>query len=317
MSLRVMMIFILLSITICLAGVFIGGLNIILNQEILEKLASLALWYSGIPFWIGVAFFGCYWASLAVKSHKEAPRTSDDQLIANLDVYLTCWNDEAAIREAVKEFSRHDLVERVIVIDNNSSDDSRTIAEAEGALVINELNAGYGKVVSRAIREIAEGPAEFAVICEGDMTFYADDIDRFSSYIKHADVVSGTRINKTLQEGETQINTFIHFGNYAVAKLLEIAHANKVSLSDVGCTYKIFRREAAAILNSELDDKINLHFNAYLIDVILQSGLRFFEIPIRFRGRIGRSKGGNKNNLAALKTGIAMILGVLTNWNIR
>ena len=58
------------------------------------------------------------------------------------------------------------------------------------------------------------------VLCEGDMTFRAEDIEKLLAYIDHADIVNGTRIVEQLREYSTQLSTFMYYGNFVVGKLL-------------------------------------------------------------------------------------------------
>lgn len=52
------------------------------------------------------------------------------------------------------------------------------------------------------------------------MTFRAFDVDKFMAYIPHSEIVNGTRIVEQLRDRETQLSTFMHYGNFAVGKLL-------------------------------------------------------------------------------------------------
>ena len=152
------------------------------------------------------------------------------------------------------------------------------------------------------------------VLCEGDMTFRASDIDKLLSYINHADIVVGTRIVETLQEKNTQLSTFMHYGNLFVAKLLELKYLASVTLSDVGSTYKICRISAIKKMVSKLDNNVNLTFNPYFLEKAIKNNLQIVECPITFFPRIGFSKGGNINNRVAMKLGLQMIFGILFGW---
>ena len=140
------------------------------------------------------------------------------------------------------------------------------------------------------------------------MTFRASDIDKLLSYINHADIVVGTRIVETLQEKNTQLSTFMHYGNLFVAKLLELKYLASVTLSDVGTTYKICRISAIKKMVSKLDNNVNLTFNPYFLEKAIKNNLQIVECPITFFPRIGFSKGGNINNRVAMKLGLQMIL---------
>jgi len=46
----------------------------------------------------------------------------------------------------------------------------------------------------------------------------------------------------------------------------------------------------------------------------LANGYFVIECPITFHARVGVSKGGNVDNLRALKVGLRMIIGILIGW---
>ncbi len=239
----------------------------------------------------------------------------DDLPNRALTVVLTAHNDELSIGDSVRDFLSHPLVRRVIVVDNNSKDATRRIAADAGATVVVETQPGYGKCVVRALREgIAQSDTDLTLLCEGDMTFRAFDIDKFMAYIPHSEIVNGTRIVEQLRDRHTQLTTFMYYGNFAVGKLLEAKHLGQGTFTDVGTTYKLCRNSALKRLLPELDSSINLEFNAYFLDMALRNRMSLVECPITFHKRIGVSKGGNTDNLKAARVGLRMIRGILFSW---
>jgi hypothetical protein len=106
----------------------------------------------------------------------------------------------------------------------------------------------------------------------------------------------------------------MYYGNIFVAKLLEAKHLGKGTITDVGTTYKLCRREALERLLPRLDPRVNLEFNAYFLDMALRHGLALVECPITFHQRVGASKGGNTDNLRALTVGCRMMRGIIFGW---
>lgn len=232
-----------------------------------------------------------------------------------LTVVLTAYNDELSIRDAVRDFQAHPRVQRVIVISNNSKDRTMEFAAEAGATVYNETLQGYGACVYRALTEgINQTDTKLTLLCEGDCTFRAHDIEKFLAYLPHADIVNGSRIVEQLRTGGSQLTTFMYYGNFFVGKLLEFKHVEQGTLTDVGTTYKLCRNEALQKLLPHLSPKVNLEFNPYLLDTALEMKMKIVECPITFYPRVGVSKGGNKNNLVAFNLGIRMISGLIFRW---
>ena len=297
------------------AGALAGALRALFLQSVLSRsVIELVLWYSALPIVVGAMFF---LADLRTVSRKRAAKQLVDSELENqnVTVALTAYNDELSIAASVQDFLSQKNVVRVIVISNNSSDKTEANALAAGAIVFNEPEQGYGACVRRAMREAAVfDDTAIVAICEGDMTFRAYDLDKMVPYLRHSDVVNGTRIVETLQERATQITMFMHYGNLAVAKLLELKYFGDATLTDVGTTFKLLRRDKALQLLPLLSEPVNLEFNPYLMEQAIRAGFRFVEVPITFHQRVGVSKGGNISNSVAIKVGTRMILGILIGW---
>jgi glycosyltransferase involved in cell wall biosynthesis len=249
--------------------------------------------------------------------YKRQPRQGDLMYptIREVTVVLTAYNDELSIGQAVRDFSGHPLVRRVIVVDNNSQD--RTAAEAAqaGAIVIHEPLPGYGRCVYRALSEgLTYSDTELTLLAEGDMTFRAYDIDKFLAYIPHADIVNGTRIVEQLRSRNTQLTTFMYYGNFFVGKLLEAKYIGQGTFTDVGTTYKLCWNSALRELLPRLNPSVNLEFNAHFLDTALRYRFRLLECPVTFHNRVGISKGGNASNMRALRVGLGMIKGIVLAW---
>jgi hypothetical protein len=106
----------------------------------------------------------------------------------------------------------------------------------------------------------------------------------------------------------------MYYGNLFVGKLLEAKHLGRSTITDVGTTYKLCRREALIRLMPRLEPAVNLEFNAHFLDVALDQGYDIVECPITFHQRVGDSKGGNVNNRRALRVGLRMLFGIVLGW---
>ncbi|MDR3459527.1 MAG: glycosyltransferase [Verrucomicrobiae bacterium] len=297
-------------------GVAMGPVRLLLlDPAWFRRFNEAIVWYSGIPLVIGGALLGwdLFGHVRQLRNRKSIRHDPPGNL--RLTVVLTAYNDERSIGGAVADFRAHPRVARVIVISNNSKDRTMELAAAAGAAVFNEPRQGYGACVHRALREaLTHTDTELTLLCEGDLTFRAADIEKFLTYIPHADVVNGSRIVEQLQDRNTQLSLFMHYGNLFAGKVLELKHLGMVSLTDVGTTYKLCRNSALRGLMGKLNPQINLEFNAYFLDTALRNGLRILECPITFYPRVGTSKGGNVNNRIAARLGLRMLLGIFIDW---
>jgi len=302
---------------------FLFGVLLALPRHLLPFDAGLlafneaVVWYSGVPIVLGLVFaLADLFVLLSRKRDGRAEVRFEPFADPMVVVALTAYDDEASIGEAVLDFRRHPRVRDVIVVSNNSRDQTFERAEAAGALVFNETQPGYGRCVYRCLTEALARPGDLVLLCEGDLTFRAYDIDKLLAYVPHADIVNGTRTVERLRARATQLSTFMYYGNLFVGKLLEAKHLGRSTLTDVGTTYKLCRRNGLERLMQLLMPEVNLEFNAHFLDVALDAGLDVVECPITFHPRVGVSKGGNTSNKRALKVGLRMMLGIVTSWKL-
>jgi hypothetical protein len=208
------------------------GLN-----ELLMPINEWIVWYSGMP-----TFFGAAMALFDILVLLRFKRQSGGLRIdpvrdQHVTVALTAYDDELSIADAVRDFVVHPLVRRVLVVSNNSRDATIERAHAAGAVTYNELSPGYGRCVFRCLTEAARfEDTELVVLCEGDRTFSAADIDKLLAYVAHADIVNGTRTVERMRANLTQLSTFMYYGNLYVGKLLEEKHLGFTTITDVGTT---------------------------------------------------------------------------------
>lgn len=307
--------FFCVGIAMYLFGVLIALPRRLLGLDTLLPLNEWIVWYSGVPIVAGVLLTLTDLLLLFRFKRQVYDVRFDPIDDRHVTVALTAYNDEASIAEAVRDFRGHPLAKRVIVVSNNSTDRTLERATDAGAIAVNEPLPGYGYCVYRCLNEAIRYPdTDLVVLCEGDLTFRAYDIDKLLVYAPHADIVNGTRIVEQLRERQTQLSTFMYYGNFFVGKLLEAKHLGKGTFTDVGTTYKLCRKSALHELLPRLNPAVNLEFNAHFLDTALATNLAIVECPITFHQRIGLSRGGNSNNRRALKVGVRMILGLVFGW---
>ncbi|MBW4474813.1 MAG: glycosyltransferase family 2 protein [Stenomitos rutilans HA7619-LM2] len=232
---------------------------------------------------------------------------------AKVHVGLTAYNDELCIGDAVQAFKSCPYVDKVIVVENNSKDNTYQIALESGAdRVVTEQIPGYGSCCMRALEEsaIGLGDDDVIVLCEGDMTFSADDVKKFLAYLDNCDLVLGTRATQELRAAKTQMDWLINPANQIVAKMIQVRFWG-VRLTDVGCTYRAMRVGSYHCLKKHLWVRGN-HFSPHMYIELLKLRMRLIEIPVVFQIRAGESKGVGSNKIKAARVAIRM-LGLLYN----
>ena len=243
--------------------------------------------------------------------------TGTDSLPMKVAVAIVAYNEADAISRVVEEFNAQSGVVAVIVVDNNSRDDTASLAGAAGARVVRETRQGYGYACIRGLQEALKVPeADVVVLTEGDGTFVAGHLSKFQAYIHQADMVVGTRVVPGLVESGSQMDPFFTWGNIFASALLrfkfwDFQFLGAARLSDLGCTFRAIRREALEEIIDDLEVG-GVHFSPHMIMAALSQRLSVIEIPITFRRRIGESKGASRSIWRGLQVGTAMILHIVT-----
>src|SRR5207302_8078618 len=134
------------------------------------------------------------------------------------------------------------LVDEVLVVDNNAEPGTQEEVARTQARLVHEPLQGYGHATRRGL---LEATGDLIVLAEPGGTFLAEDIVKLLVYSGECDVAFGTRTTRDLIWAGANMERFLRWGNWAVAKLIE-ALFNTNHLSDVGCTYRLLRGETAA-----------------------------------------------------------------------
>ena len=243
-------------------------------------------------------------------------------------VVIPAFNEELVIEKVVNDYINQKNVESVFVIDNHSSDNTVKIAERCGATVIKkDKNMGYAHSCVLGLKQSLETNANIIALTEADGTYSGNDLEKMVPYLENVDMVIGTREIQVLSEKGNQNKTFYVWGNFILAKLIQIKffslqHMGVVSLTDVGCSYRCIRKEAL----SKIIDQFTHHetgevlvkpqsglFALFMTMTGIKNNLRVVEIPITFKKRIGISKTESDKTNKAIKYGLEFFWYIISS----
>jgi len=224
-----------------------------------------------------------------------------------VSVVMPAYNEEESIPEVVKSFLSNKYVDEVVVVDNNSKDNTAKLAKDAGARVVEEERQGYGYACRRALGS-ADG--DYIILTESDGTFEARDVKKFLAYSEDFDLVMGTRTSKELVWKGANMGLFLKWGNWGLGKIMEILY-NGPSLTDVGCTYRSIKKDAL----NKIQDKFTVggsHFLPEMTLLAIKENVRILEIPINYKPRCGTSKITGKSKWVAFRLGLRMLWTIIT-----
>jgi len=212
----------------------------------------------------------------------------------NLYIILPTLNEEETVGRVIDEIPRAMLEERgyvvkIMVVDGNSTDLTRQIAQEKGAEVIIEPRKGKGRAMRTAFEQIK---ADFVFMLDADYTYPATYIpDLLDMLLQGYDVVIGSRLKGRREKGSmSRLNTL---GNYVLSLMANILYLRRISDLCTGCWG--FRGEVIHRLHLTAD---GFNFEAELFTQIVKNGCSIGEIPILYRRRPTPAK------LSSIKDGL-------------
>jgi glycosyltransferase involved in cell wall biosynthesis len=201
-----------------------------------------------------------------------------------VSVVLPTYREKESIRQVIHDFEALGLVDEILVVNNNAIEGTSDEVGKTSAVEIQEPIQGYGAAIRRGF---AEATGDLVVVCEPDATFLAQDLHKFLAYAEDVDIAYGSRTIKTFIWERANMGLLLKWGNWFVAKLLELLF-NTSYLSDVGCTYRMIRRPALLQLLPLFRVNSNF-FGPEMMVRGYQMGFRCVQIPVNYKERTGQS----------------------------
>ena len=195
-------------------------------------------------------------------------------------VVIPALNEELAIGGVVRGILPH--VDRVIVVDNASSDATAEEASKAGAETTYEPKLGYGRSCLAGIA--LAGDAEILVFMDGDGADDPSDIDALLApiYANDADFVVGSRLSGSYEEGALTLPQ--RFGNWLACFLMRVFW--KSPFTDLG-PFRAIRAETLQQLDMVAP---TYGWTVEMQARAVKQKIRCAEVPVSYRRRIGISK---------------------------
>jgi len=203
----------------------------------------------------------------------------------SLAVVLPTYNETDSIAACIRGFEKLDIVDEILVVNNNAHPDTSANVGPTSAREVFEHIQGYGAAIRRGFAETKE--YDLVAICEPDGTFDPDDLHKLLPFLTDADTVFGSRTVSTFIYSGANMGTFLRWGNWAVAKGIEVIF-NTVSLSDVGCTFRVLKRSAIDRISPQFR-RVDSAFGLEMMLLVISNRIPMVQVPVRYMERIGKS----------------------------
>lgn len=207
--------------------------------------------------------------------------------LPRIAVIIPAWNEEGSIGRVIDDLPR-DLVRRVVVADNNSTDYTAEVARKFGATVVPAARQGYGSACLAGMAHLAALPPEerpdIVVFIDADYSDHPDELAKVVEPILscRAEFVIGSRLLKPQPAGALLPQA--RLGNALACFLMRWLF--RAQYTDLG-PFRAIRWEALQGLRM-VDP--NFGWTVEMQIKAARAGLRTQEVAVSYRPRIGHSK---------------------------
>jgi glycosyltransferase involved in cell wall biosynthesis len=197
--------------------------------------------------------------------------------LAGVTVVIPTFNEAESIAAVVAELPR-DLVDRVIVADGSSTDDTQECARAAGAEVVG-VGRGYGLACLAGAQAAAGG--DIIVFMDGDG---ADDPGAIAALVEpirsgNYDFVIASRARGEREPGSMASHQLL--AGQVAGWLVRLLYG--VRYTDM-CAFRAIRRDTLLKLGMR---EMTYGWNLEMQMRVARAGLRVLEVPVGYRRRLG------------------------------
>lgn len=205
-------------------------------------------------------------------------------MATDIKVIIPAFNEADSIAKVIEDIPNS--VSEIIVVNNNSTDQTAQNSREAGATVIDEPNRGYGFACLAGMHYIEEQSKhpDIIVFIDGDYSDYPEELDKVVAPIlrENMDFVIGAR-KAALREAGSMTPQQV-FGNQLATFLMRLFFGAK--FTDLG-PFRAIKYESLKELG--MQDKtygwtVEMQLKA------IRKKLAYKEVPVRYKRRIGVSK---------------------------
>ena len=201
-----------------------------------------------------------------------------------IDVVIPAFNEEASLPLVLAAVPRPP-VRRIVVCDNNSTDETARVAADAGAVVVSESRAGYGSACLKALDHLRhDDPPDIVVFLDGDYSDHPEELPALVEPILagQADLVIGSRALGEHEPGALLPQA--RAGNLVACLLIRLLYRHRYT--DLG-PFRAIRWDRFEQLGMSDPD---FGWTAEMQVKALRHGLTVREVPVKYRKRVGVSK---------------------------
>lgn len=206
---------------------------------------------------------------------------------AIIDVIIPAYNEQDSIGNVLRDIPK-ELVREIIVCNNASTDNTKSVALQNGATVVDQPLKGYGNACLKGIAHIKARPKneqpDIVVFLDGDYSDHPEEMTKLVAPIlnKNMDMVIGSRALGEMESGAMMPQQI--FGNWLATNLIRLFY--NYNFTDLGPFRAIKWSQLLAI---DMQDK-TFGWTVEMQVKAAKHKLKCTEVAMTYRKRIGISK---------------------------
>ncbi len=201
-----------------------------------------------------------------------------------IKVIIPAYNEQDSIANVINDIPV--MVDEIIVVSNNSTDNTAINAKKAGATVLSETQKGYGYACLKGMDYISkqEVKPNIIVFLDGDYSDYPEQLIEIVAPIinNNIDFVVGARVQQLRENGAMTPQQV--FGNWLATFLMKLFFG--ATFTDLG-PFRAIKYNKLLALN--MQDK-TYGWTVEMQLKVLKQKMSYKEIAVKYRNRIGVSK---------------------------
>lgn len=203
----------------------------------------------------------------------------------NVDVIIPAYNEQDSIGLVLKDIPST-LVREVVVVNNNSTDNTAEVARSAGATVLDEPRPGYGSACLKGIDFVSKKDVkpDIVTFLDGDYSDHPEEMQKILEPLndEKIDLVIGSRATGNREKGSMMPQQV--FGNWLATRLMRLFYG--VNYTDLGPfrAIRYTKLMGLGMVDTNYGWTVEMQVKA------AKAHYAFAEVPVSYRKRVGVSK---------------------------